>query len=479
MAMFLMGATGSMHLPHPWHWAVFALSAVGGFCVLLYRHRNVVLRFGKLTWTKEELCRHILISGDTGSGKTKSALQPILIQLTKSLPDWGGLVLGVKGDEHRFMMELGETHGRKDDIIHLQVRPPHYSTKWKPPHRYNLVSNRSLPWMTHAKAIVDIAASVTEGKQHSFFRPMAQQAIASAFELLEELSLSVTITNAYDLLVNRALMTRMIMKLQNRNTTLKQQQLIDFFESTFTKTKAHEQTEAVIGTIKIFLGFFLDPDVAAVFSSEQPNTFSMSEVDRGAIISVTMPQRLVTERRYIQTYLKTLFYYHAQGRFDLPPEEQKKKNILILVADEFQDIVTSTEDGISDHKVIDRIRAAKTAIIAGMQSEISPDPAISEKKRRVLTLNMRTRFIFRAADQEGAAASADFIGKRQFWKQTRTSKPFSLATVSRRKEQEHYVKTSELTEVNDHTAIIVHPSKKFIKKKIAPINGKGKVYDWY
>lgn len=478
VSLVLLGAFGSTRLVTPVNWIAFTTSIVGGVCILFHKHRKVILRFGKLTWTIQELCRHVLITGDTGSGKTTSGLQPILIQITKNIPDWGGLVLGVKGDEHRFMTELAETYHRQTDIIHLQVRPPDASTKWKPPHRYNLVSDRSLPWMTHAKAIVDIAASVTEGRQHAFFRPMAQIAISHAFELLDELGEVVTITNAYHLLTNRALARQKTKRFQNKQTSPKQQELIEFFESTFIKALAHEQTEAVMGTIKTYLSFFLDPDIIAVFSSEEPNTFSFSELDRGAIISVTMPQRFVTERRYIQTYLKTLFYYHALRRFDLSKEDRKNQNNLFLIADEFQDVVISAEDGISDHKVIDRIRAAGVGIIAGMQSEISPDPTINERKRRVLTLNMRTRFIFRAADQEGAIASADFIGKRQFWKQTRTTRMFKPPTISKRKEQEHYVKTSELMKLKDHTTIIAHPSKKFIKKKIAPMNGKGQIYKW-
>lgn len=481
LSALVIVSTGAFSLasaPHPFGWIVFAASAAGGFYVLLHKRRDVILKFGKLTWTKHELCRHILITGDTGSGKTTSGLQPILVQLTRNIPGWGGLVLGVKGDEHRFITHLAAHHSREADIIHLQVRPPDASTKWKPPHRYNLVSDRSLPWMTHAKAIVDIAASVTEGSQHAFFRPMAQISIANAFELLEEVGEIVTITKAYQLLTNPKLAAKAIKRFQNDEATTQQKQLVDFFESTFTKTQAHEQTEATIGTVKTYLSFFLDTDVAAVFSSEQPNTFSFTELDKGTIISVTMPQRFVTERRYIQTYLKTLFYYHALRRFDLTPEEQNRRNTLFLVADEYQDLITSSEDGISDHKVIDRIRAAGVGIIAAMQSEVSADPAINERKRRVLTLNMRTRFIFRAADLEGATASADFIGKRQFWKQTRISKPFQSGTTSRTKQEEHYVKTSELMRLKDHKAVIVHPSKKFIQKMIPPCDGAGARLRW-
>jgi type IV secretory pathway TraG/TraD family ATPase VirD4 len=92
---------------------------------------------------------------------------------------------------------------------------------------------------------------------------------------------------------------------------------------------------------------------------------------------------------------------------------------------------------------------------------------------------MRTRFIFRAADQEGANASADFIGKREVWKKTRTTRFLKPVTISRRQEQEHLVKAGKLTRLPDHTPLIVHPSKKFLTKRIPPRDGRGKIYPWF
>ncbi len=332
--------------------------------------------------------------------------------------------------------------------------------------------------MTHAKAIVDIASSMTDGHQSAFFRPMAQIALAHAFELLDALQLPVTLTRAYELLTSQKTAAQALksLKCQPSDKTVK---LVEFFESTFVHAKAYEQKEAVEGTIKTFLAFILDPDVANVFSSDEPNTFSLDEIDHGAILTITMPQRLISERRYIQTYLKILFYFHVLRRFDKAPAERQNENLLLLVADEFQDLVTASEDGISDHKVIDRIRAAGAAVIAGMQSELSADPAIGASKREVLTLNMRSRFIFRAADLKGANESAAFLGKREIWKKTHSSRPLETATVSRRQDEDFFVKPSKLMRLSDHTAIVAHPSKRFTKTRIMPVDGCGKIYGWY
>jgi len=61
----------------------------------------------------------------------------------------------------------------------------------------------------------------------------------------------------------------------------------------------------------------LTPEIAEVFCPPQ-NTFEFGEIDRGKIICVAMPQKFQTERRYINTFLKMLFYTHVLQRFDKP-----------------------------------------------------------------------------------------------------------------------------------------------------------------
>lgn len=461
-----VGCLTAMKLPEHLVNIGLGLSFVAGLCVVLSPARKVILRFGPLTWTEHDLCRHILITGDTGSGKTTCGFHNILHQLTERAPKWGGLVLGVKGDEHDYLIKLMADQGQPERLLHLQVRPAEASSHWKPPHRYNLVSDRSLPWTTHAKAIVDTGASLTGGRQDAFFRPMAHLCLAHAFELLDELDKPVTIVQAYRLLTSLVMMDEVVKRLLTLPANSERQRLVEFFITTFLEARAPEQREGIEGTIKTYLSFFLDPDIAHVFSSEEPNTFAISDVDDGKIIGVTMPQRFVTERRYINTYLKMLFYYHALRRYELPKTEQARRNLLLLVADEYQDIVTAAEDGISDHKIVDRIRGAKCAIIAGMQSEVSADPAIGRDKRKVLALNFRTRFIFRAADVEGAAASAEFIGKKKVWKLSKSSKAFDSVTYSRRLEEDYRVKPSALMRLRDKHCVIVHPSKRFSRRRL-------------
>jgi type IV secretory pathway TraG/TraD family ATPase VirD4 len=159
------------------------------------------------------------------------------------------------------------------------------------------------------------------------------------------------------------------------------------------------------------LGFFTHPDIAEIFCSDEPNTIDITDVDKGRIFCTALPQTFQTERRYINTYIKLLFYTHAMMRFDKPKSERKGENLLIALMDEFQALATASEDGISDHNVIDRLRAANCCLILGMQSDASLFPVLGKETAQVLTLNCRSRIAFRQPDPEGAQAVAEFIAK--------------------------------------------------------------------
>jgi len=81
-------------------------------------------------------------------------------------------------------------------------------------------------------------------------------------------------------------------------------------------------------------------------------------------------------------------------------------------------LLVAREDGMSDYNCIDVIREARATVIAAAQSTTSFIPPLGREKARVFTLNLRNRLIFKAADEEGAAESADFLGKKRVIKKS-------------------------------------------------------------
>ena len=102
----------------------------------------------------------------------------------------------------------------RTDLIHLQIRPDEADPKWKPPHRFNLTGDRSIPFSTYAKFVVDTATSLGQGGDKGFFKNQAQTHIAHALELLAELQQPVTLSGAFDVLSNK---TKLEEELENLN----------------------------------------------------------------------------------------------------------------------------------------------------------------------------------------------------------------------------------------------------------------------
>jgi len=488
MAILAIGIAGcgiwfSHDLEGPERWLALGGGPLGGLALLMLSPKEKpVLRFGNLRWNQRELCQHILITGGTGSGKTISAVHSILLQLTRNIPNWGGMVLGAKGDEHEFIMDLFREEGRAGDCVLMQVRPDNAPDDWEPPSRLNLLSDRSLPWSAHAKAIVDTASALTDGQQSAFFKPAARDALANLFELIDRNGETPTHTRALELISSQSLLQKYVEHIVTTQDLddAENSRLISYFTSVFLESQASEQREGIAGTVKTYLEPFAHSAITEVFSSKKPNTFEIADVDEGAVITVALPQRFVVERRYLNTYLKTLLYYHARRRFDLPKKEQETKNQLLLVGDEFHELATSSKDGTSDHAIIDRVRSARLAIIGAMQSILSPDPFIGRENRTSLILNFRTRFYFQAAEEEDAKAAAETVGRKDVIKTSKTSKPFGSPTYTKRKEEDFILKPKIFRSLRPHEAVVVHPTaNRYRRMKIPPRLADGTIPNWY
>jgi len=86
-------------LPAPLSWKLAGL--FGGVMVLAFfatgrEDRKPIVRLKGLSWSREDFCRGWLITGDTGSGKTRSGINQLLFQVFQNEPHWGGLCIDDK-----------------------------------------------------------------------------------------------------------------------------------------------------------------------------------------------------------------------------------------------------------------------------------------------------------------------------------------------------------------------------------------------
>ncbi len=448
------------------------------FCLLFIpRNRKCyVARLGGLTWKRTQFCRGWLITGDTGSGKTSSGINQLAHQVFQNEPTWGGLCIDEKGVYWETLAAMARHYGREHDLIHLQIRSTDEDPQWQPLHRYNLTGDRSIPFTTYAKFIVDTATSLGQGGDKGFFKSQAQTHIAHALELLYELSRPVTLRGAFELLSDRDLLEEEMENLEGLLETPRRAAVYAHFAHRFLN-QPDEQSGGVRETIGNYLQYFLTPEVAEVFCTGE-STFDFATIDQGKIILTTMPQKFQTERRYVNTFLKLLYYSHALRRFDKSKAERAKDNVLILWADEAQRFMTASEDGTSDYNCVDVIREAGATIVAAAQSTTSFVPPLGNDKSKVLTLNLRNRMVFRAADEADAVQTADFLGKKRVIKR---SWGFSAGkrNVNYNEVEEHKIKPHKLRNLRDHECVLVHCERGFRRVKLPPLEPDGSVAKWF
>ena len=431
---------------------------------------------GELKWSMDDFCRGWLITGRAGTGKTTAAINQMLWQVSKGCPNWGGVCVDDKGLYWETLEPMFRHLRHEDKLILLQVRPEDAGPDWKPAHTFNFLDDPHLTDDAKAGLVCNVAGSLGQRSEQSFFKKQAEAQISFAFKALRCAGLPVTLENTYELLTADNMM-REVMEMLDGKGGQQAPEILDHFRHRWL-AQPPEQLGGIKTTVANYLKHFADPDIAAVFCPRQAS-FSFSDIDRGKVICVSIPQRFQVERRYINTLLKFAFYSHAQRRFDEPLMVRARNNLIILWADEAQRIVTASNDGMSDHNVVDVIREAKATVVAATQSYTSLIPAMGdEHKAKVLIANLANRITFCAADEDSARIAADTLGKYEGKRRTEGVSG-GQRTYSWTRENRYFLEPHELRKLRKFQAVVQHCEGPFKKMKLAPLGPDGRAPSWY
>lgn len=466
-------------------------TVAGGFALLAFwqsycfasRSRRpaarIVLRLGGFRWTADDFCRGWLITGQIGTGKTAAAINTMLWQLSKNCPNWGGVCVDDKGVYWETLSQMLRELGREKDLILLQVRPPDAAPDWKPAHTFNFLEIPHLPYSAKAKTVCDVAASLGQRTEQSFFRMQAQVQMEFAFKALAVSGYEVTLEHAYDMFATDV----MLKQVTDALTTMASEghseakTLLTHYRNSIEAQPA-EQLGGVKTTLANYLKYFTDPAIAEVFCPLSPG-ISLDSLNEGKIICVSIPQRYQIERRYINTLLKLSFYMHALRRFDKPAAARANDNLLVFWADEAQKIVTASDDGMSDYNVVDVIREARATVVAATQSYSSLIPPMGdERKAKVFIANMANRVTFCAADEDSAKIAADTLGQRKAKRRT-FGYTGGKRSTSWTEEDRLWIKPYELRKLKNFQAVVQHCNGGFRKITIPPLGTNGRRPTWY
>jgi type IV secretory pathway TraG/TraD family ATPase VirD4 len=350
---------------------------------------------------------------------------------------------------------MARSLGQEEALRLIRVRPTHIRPEnWQPPLRLNLLGMPDVPWTTYAKLIVDTATAAGQRGGQAFFKETARDVITHAMHALEAAELPVTLSNVHDMICISTELTMVLARLAERPgraAEIELQYFRDFAE------QPPEQKSGTVYTVANFLRPYTPPDIADVFCSVQPN-FSLTEVDAGRLICLSVPQTYQVERRYLNLLVKQLFFLHSFRRFDLEPAEMRRRNMIVLALDEGQKTTLVSEDGFADHTTVDELREAGVCLISATQTPLSLYAAFeTERKADVFMANLRTQIHFRAADEKGAKIISEKMGGREVRKY---SGGISAGRASRNWQavDEPWFKPTLVQTLAEGKAIVRHPA---------------------
>jgi hypothetical protein len=482
IAISVLGIWWFYDQPQPWSWLSFAFLALGTYSLhnLLSppKRKKIVLELAGMTWSQEDFCRGWLITGATGCGKTASIIMRILFGLCTHVPKWGGMALDDKGLFYRILVKMFRFFGREEHLRLIQVRPDEAPSGWKPVDTWNPLDDKSLPYSAHAKIICDVAASFST-TSNAFFSQMAQIAMEYAMRGLDVADHYVTLSQVYNVTTNDEDLKALLTDVRKASgTKAREAAEVDEYFLTRFLTLPPETLGGLRGEMVRYLKFFTDERLAEIFSPKH-GTVKLADMDLSHVLCISIPQKYATERSYINTLAKFYYYLHALRRFDLSECEMAQRNLLVLVSDENQNIVTASEEGMSDYKIVDRIREAGATIVAATQSPTSYFPAFKAKDKAMTYMNnLRNRVICTAADKEGAEISANLLPPVHTWEKTFSSGRGGTST-SRRRLWKQPFEWGQLIRLRKFECIVQHCEQGFKKTLLPPLNEQGQIPDWY
>jgi len=460
---------------------------------------GTALRLGDLRWTRNDFCRGWYISGATGSGKTE-AIKLLLHQLCRSEKDWGGLLIDEKGFFIDEVIPILAHHGRADDLRVLRTRPADAPPEWRPPFRFNVLGDGGVRTSQYVEAILMVADAVVSGSaDQSFFKTQAGLHIGAAIDLFRGLRewqrmigvpearrVAPTLRGIYEILTSeedfehlvRVRVPLLVPAAEGAKTLVPNfrgatpavlLQALDHFSKRYWSVRAQEQLEGIKGTITNYLRWFVDDAIHEVFGAEQAN-FTMSSMDEGKLICLSLPQRYAMERRYLCALLKVLAYAHGRAR----TPAQRRYNLMVIWQDEAQRFILPIDGD------VDILRQYQVTTVLSTQFRGQLEKALGGREHATPIIgNLRNRIILQAADEDCAEESAKHIGRGVRRTRSLTRAHDGARSTTTNEEIVYLVEPYQLRQLPKFVAAFCHAAGRHRLWQFTPLDERGRVPRWF
>jgi type IV secretory pathway TraG/TraD family ATPase VirD4 len=346
----------------------------------------------------EDAAQNIIVLGGIGSGKTSSAINPMLIQLMDQ--ECGGLIFDIKGN----FWETVISFSKKTERNVITLGPNHQ--------KINLLSN--LTPEIASSFLKSIFLLNSKGVSDSFWIDTATELCRNTLGVLSFFEEKYTLRGLYSYLFDEDYREDVDDDLKIILPTLDESQkglmaAYDRYRSSIFE-KFDEKVQAnVNATVALVLSPFTHPTLMEAFCFVNPKNSSdelitqakqakLSSTLDGDIYLVSLPLSVWgLAGKVVYSFIKLSFYNVMQQR-NLQKDWNQERPVFFM-CDEFQEIVSANRDGLSDLNFWDKSRSSKTIGIISAQAVSSFYAAIGDRDvSHALLQNFRQKLCFRTED---------------------------------------------------------------------------------
>ena len=296
----------------------------------------------------KSLFQNILVTGTIGSGKTSSAMYPFTHQLIKynyNIPSkkLGMLILDVKGNYHKQVLEYCKKYNRVKDLIMIDL-----SGNIK----YNPIDKPNLKASILANRLKTILTLFSPNNSESFWLDKVEQILSECIKLCRlyndgyvtflEIHKLITQTNYYSEKIS-ILRNKFLSGDFSKTDCYNLLSSLDFFEKEFVKLDSRTLGILKSEITRITGAFVSDIEILNTFSppKEKINFHGFQDVlKKGKIVVLNMN---ISEYRNLSKIIAAYLKLDFQTEVMMNLANKKNDRIVSFISDEYHEYVTSTD----------------------------------------------------------------------------------------------------------------------------------------
>ena len=388
----------------------FALSIGTTTGELLKRGHSTGCLANQTVWlVNDDACQNIVVMGGIGSGKTTRVINPILFQCLY-YQDVGGLIFDIKGDFresveafagwfNRPVTRIGVGSGCVGTNLLKGLTPEQAAGFLQSTFYLTGGVTQDSFWITSATALVQNTLGLLQVLGDEYYN----------LEKLYQYIFFDDVRKAIDIMLDDVKVEEGTLEARN----LKNYR--GYYSNVFLAMDI-KMRESIKGTLATILSPFQNPELIDAFSGTVDD-YDLSRIIAGDVVLVDLPlAKWQTAGKVVYTLIKLRFFNLLQER---QVDKSLPQNYVFFMCDEYQNIISASNQGLSDLSFWDKSRSAHCVGIISTQSISAFKSAIGNPVLSDTVLsNFRQKIFFKTEDGETLRYMNQLAGKVEVTRQS-------------------------------------------------------------